>query len=255
MLVAVLHAASAGWSLPAARATRPVCEAAAPDTFAPILLRPLWVAPVQCAVHPPPWARPVRLLEDDTVFLTTTTNELHASTRMLLECLAQRHRAKLARAQTVVDYGCGSGVLGLAALALGPARLQLHGTDVAAPAVECAERNAQLNGLDGRSSFWLPWELPRRVEADVAVANMLAGPLIDVAPEIAQLVRPGGLVLLTGFRRESLGSVSAAYAPFFETDSNGALRVALERQGWLAVEARRSETTVSSVALSESAVG
>eukprot|EP00966_Prymnesium_polylepis_P124740 2885006-Prymnesium_polylepis.1 len=176
MLVAVLHAASAGWSLPAAgwslpaaewplpaaRATRPVCEAAAPDTFAPILLRPLWVAPVQCAVHPPPWARPVRLLEDDTVFLTTTTNELHASTRMLLECLAQRwarhsrtvdarpeemriilhilqpenahpprrHRAKLARAQTVVDYGCGSGVLGLAALALGPARLQLHGTDV-----------------------------------------------------------------------------------------------------------------------------
>ena len=64
--------------------------AAASDAFPPLLLRPLWVAPVQCAVEPPEWSLPVRLLEGDAVFLTTTGGQLHASTRMLLELLAQR---------------------------------------------------------------------------------------------------------------------------------------------------------------------
>ena len=92
-----------------------------------------------------------------------------------------------------------------------------------------------------------------------------AGPLISVAPEISQRVRPGGLLLLSGFRRDSLATVSAAFAPYFETcaaDDGEAeddsaprlLRVALEREGWLAVEARRNDAPVSSAALSESAV-
>ena len=100
--------------------------------------------------------------------------------------------------------------------------------------------------------------------AQLAVANMLAGPLISVAPDLAQRVRPGGTVLLTGFRRESLPSVSAAFAPYFDTEAAPSaagdetartLRVALEREGWLAVEARRSDTVISSAELSESAVG
>lgn len=95
----------------------------------------------------------------------------------------------------------------------------------------------------------------------MCVANMLAGPLISVSTEIARRVRPGGLILLTGFRRESLPSVSAAFAPYFdvETSDNGStsspmLCVAMEREGWLAVEARRNANIVQSNTLSDAAV-
>lgn len=59
-------------------------------SFPPILMRPLWIAPVQNSLQPPTWAVPVRLLDAETVFLATTRNRLHASTRMLLELMAGR---------------------------------------------------------------------------------------------------------------------------------------------------------------------
>lgn len=64
--------------------------AATNSPFPPILLRPLWIAPVQSSLQPPPWAVSVRLLESDDVFLTTTSKQLHASSRMLLQLLAQK---------------------------------------------------------------------------------------------------------------------------------------------------------------------
>ena len=59
-----------------------------------------------------------------------------------------------------------------------------YGTDVSSIALECAERNGALNGLDGRASFLLPYELSMNLRADVTVANMLAGPLVSVAAEV-----------------------------------------------------------------------
>ena len=62
---------------------------ASSEAFSPILIRPLWIGPAESAVQPPEWARTVRLQDSETVFLTTTQRQLHASTRMLLELLAQ----------------------------------------------------------------------------------------------------------------------------------------------------------------------
>lgn len=95
------------------------------------------------------------------------------------------------------------------------------------------------------------------------MANMLAGPLISVATEIAQRMKPGGLLLLSGFRKESLQSVATAFAPYFNmvdcspgaaVDRPSGLRVAMEKEGWLAVEAWRSDAPICIQQLSESAV-
>ena len=228
-------------------------RAAQGPSFPPQLYRPLWVAPVQCQQQVPANCIPVFLL-DGEAFLTTRHYSLHASTRMILELLVQNRRELTGGARAVLDFGCGSGVLGLSALALGSPSLRAYGTDVVEAALECAERNAQLNGLTERLRLYLPWEVPSSLQADVAVANMLAGPLCSVASEIASRVRPGALLLLTGFRLESLAAVTDAYSPYFSTGAGGQLEVVLQREGWVAVACRRTASTISSDALSELAV-
>jgi len=180
---------------------------------------------------PPAGSHPLWLL-DGEAFLLTVAGGLHASTRMLLELLAER-QAELASEDgpaTVLDFGCGSGVLGLAALRLGGPRLRGHATDVSATALECAKRNAQLNGLSDQLELWLPWELPSRVKADLAVANMLAGPLISVAAEIASRVAPGGQVLLSGFQSADVSAVRTAFGAYFDLYASP---IRESEDGWL----------------------
>ena len=84
----------------------------------------------------------------------------------------------------------------------------------------------------------------------MAVANMRPGPLISVAAEIAERVRPGGLLLLTGFRQPDASAVRAAFERWFEIDEAPAMR----REGWLALRGRRRAVGVDVAALSDAAV-
>ena len=199
-------------------------------------------------------ALPLHLLDGDGVFMLTTSNTFHQSTAMLIE-LAVRHRAEWlgpeAGCSTVLDYGCGSGVLALAALTLaGDPSLCAHATDVNEAALVSAARNAALNGLSERLSLWMPWELPRAVSAELGFANMLPGPLISVAPELAKRTAPGARLLLSGFRRVDLATVARAYAEWFDVPAEPAL----EQEGWLALVCTRNNAAVNTGSQSAAAV-
>lgn len=90
----------------------------------------------------------------------------------------------------MLDFGCGSGILAIAALLLG-AR-EAVGTDIDVQAIEASRDNAQRNGIaDEKLALYLPEHMPA-MQADVLVANILAGPLVSLAPQLSGLVRPGG---------------------------------------------------------------
>jgi len=172
----------------------------------------LWVCPSW--LDPPADARVCLRLDPGLAFGTGT----HESTRLCLEWL---ECVDLCDA-TVVDYGCGSGVLALAALALGARRAV--GVDVDPRALATAAENARRNGFDvagldggsreGRLVLAAPAVVDVR-DADLLVANILARPLIDLAPRFAGLLRDGGRIALAGLLRAQRATVAAAYAPWF----------------------------------------
>ena len=133
----------------------------------------------------------------------------HPTTALCLEWLDRHPPAD----RQVLDYGCGSGILALAALRLGAAAA--IGVDHDPQALEASRENARRNGLAERLSVFLPGDEPR-VPADLLLANILAAPLIDLAAELARRVRPGGAILLSGILQEQAEAVAAAYRPWFE---------------------------------------
>lgn len=98
--------------------------------------------------------------------------------------------------KTLIDYGCGSGVLAIAALKLGAARAL--GIDNDPQALIATRDNAARNGVAGNLHVCLPDELPRGAQADMFVANILAGPLGELAPHFASLCKPGAPFALSG---------------------------------------------------------
>jgi ribosomal protein L11 methyltransferase len=100
------------------------------------------------------------------------------------------------QAKTVIDYGCGSGVLAIAALKLGAARAL--GIDNDPQALIATRDNAARNGTADNLQVCLPGELPADAQADVFVANILAGPLGELAPRFASLCKPGAPFALSG---------------------------------------------------------
>jgi ribosomal protein L11 methyltransferase len=152
----------------------------------------------------------------------------HPTTAMCLEWLS---RADL-KGKSIVDFGCGSGILSIAALLLGAARVVAIDHDPQAR-VATAE-NASYNGIGlaaGRLQI-------RSVETgefaanDIVVANILANPLIELAPVLSRLVKVGGSLLLSGIRREQLSRVQAAYG-------NVAFGEPALMDEWVAIEGTR----------------
>ncbi len=113
----------------------------------------------------------------------------------------------------VVDYGCGSGILAIAALKLG-ARHAL-GTDIDEQALWASEENARRNGVEACLSLALP-EALATAPVDLLLANILANPLITLAPQLAALVKSGGNLLLSGLLEEQAALVMEAYAAWFD---------------------------------------
>jgi ribosomal protein L11 methyltransferase len=150
----------------------------------------------------------------------------HPTTALCLEWLDRHPPAD----RQVLDYGCGSGILALAALRLGAAAA--IGVDHDPQALEASRENARRNGLAERLRVFLPGDEPR-VPADLLLANILAAPLIDLAAELARRVRPGGAILLSGILQEQAEAVAAAYRPWFE------LAPPARRDEWVRINGRR----------------
>ncbi|MCD2358582.1 50S ribosomal protein L11 methyltransferase [Pantoea sp. MHSD4] len=118
--------------------------------------------------------------------------------------------------KTVIDFGCGSGILAIAALKLGAA--QAIGIDIDPQAIQASRDNAERNGVSDRLSLYLPHQQPDNLQADVVVANILAGPLRELAPLISVLPKSGGHLGLSGVLESQAESVCEAYAGEFTLD-------------------------------------
>jgi ribosomal protein L11 methyltransferase len=131
----------------------------------------------------------------------------HPTTRLCLRWLD----AFLKRGDTVIDYGCGSGILAIAALKLGASRAE--GVDIDDQALLAARQNAMQNQVD--ASFCAAAD-ELKSQANVVVANILANPLSVLAPLLAQLTLPGGHVVLSGILATQADEVREAYARWFD---------------------------------------
>ncbi|MCJ8212661.1 50S ribosomal protein L11 methyltransferase [Aeromonas veronii] len=118
--------------------------------------------------------------------------------------------------KTVVDFGCGSGILGIAALKLGAARV--IGIDIDPQAIQASRDNAARNGVADQIELYLPADQPQDVEADVVVANILAGPLRELAPLIAGHGKTGSLMALSGVLESQAPELETIYGQWFEMD-------------------------------------
>ena len=170
--------------------------------------RRLWVCPTGSRPQQPD-AVMVRL-DPGLAFGTGT----HATTAMCLEWLDSLDLA----GKAVLDYGCGSGVLAIAALKLGCERA--HATDIDPQAVLATRLNAAENGVQEHLAVSGSAE---NIEGDfdVVVANILAGTLAELAADIAGHVRPGGKLGLSGILSEQAEDVREAYAPWVDFDEPG----------------------------------
>lgn len=131
----------------------------------------------------------------------------HPTTALCLEWLASCDLTQ----QTVMDYGCGSGILGLAALALGAKKV--WAVDHDPQALIATQNNAELNHFQPSVLQIVPPEQLPMLKADRIVANILANPLCDLAPILMDLLQPGGSLVLSGFLREEMDRVVQAYQP------------------------------------------
>jgi len=130
----------------------------------------------------------------------------HPTTRLCLRWLD----ANIKGGEDVLDYGCGSGILAIAALKLGAS--SAIGVDVDAQAVQASRDNAVVNQADAK--FYLPDRAPK-FQADIVVANILTNPLKVLAPLLANATRQGGRIVLSGILSEQAEDVMKIYAQWF----------------------------------------
>jgi ribosomal protein L11 methyltransferase len=181
----------------------------------------VWICP---SWEEPPVPDAVNILLDPGLAFGTGT---HPTTALCLEWLdAQELQDKL-----VIDYGCGSGILAIASVLLGASRVIAIDNDP--QAILASESNRALNGIDAtQMTVHLPG-VPDHPQADVLVANILSGPLEQLTPIIAALVKPGGRLILSGVLSVQTTSLMDSYHPFFE------MLPPVTRDEWVRVEGIR----------------
>ena len=191
--------------------------------FEPIEITPnLWIVPTWCE---PPKPAAINLRVDPGLAFGTGT---HPTTRLCLQWLSDLQLAGKLAGKTVLDYGCGSGILAMAAAALGAANV--FGVDIDPQAVDTARYNTQANALQVTYAL-SDRELHQQYE--VVVANILAGPLTVLAPAICAHVKFGGQLALAGILAPQIERIQAAYAPWV------AMSVTAEREGWVRMTGTR----------------
>ena len=132
----------------------------------------------------------------------------HPTTALCLEWLAEHDVS----GKTVIDFGCGSGILAVAAVLLGAK--EAHAIDIDPQALTATQDNAQKNKVASKIKTYLPEEFTP-FEADIVLANILAKPLIELSGNISRLVQPQGQLVLSGILKEQANSVTTAYQTQF----------------------------------------
>lgn len=175
------------------------------DSFSPICFgKRLWICP-SWLTPPDPDAVNIRL-DPGLAFGTGT----HPTTALCLEWLDEHIRTT----SYVIDYGCGSGILALAALKLGAKRVLAVDNDP--QALEATRANAEQNDvLSSTLQIVFPNEVSDE-QADLVIANILAQPLIDMSHRLARLVKPQGQIVLSGILIHQAPTVVAAFEAFFD---------------------------------------
>jgi ribosomal protein L11 methyltransferase len=186
----------------------------------------LWVCPHGQALDAP--GAVVLRLDPGLAFGTGT----HPTTALCLEWLD----AQPPQGLEVIDYGCGSGILGIAALLLGARHVRA--VDIDPQALLATRDNAARNGLDATQlEAGAPGSLAGA--ADLLLANILAGPLAALAPRLATLTREGGHAVLSGILGAQATAVITAYAPWFEHTGTTL------REDWCRIVLRRNTAAVA----------
>jgi ribosomal protein L11 methyltransferase len=180
----------------------------------------IWVVP---SWHEAPDANALILELDPGLAFGTGS---HPTTRLCMEWL----EAHPAPGKTVLDYGCGSGILAMVAKKLGAG--EVAGVDIDPQAIESARDNAERNKV-GEIGYFLPDAFAQSAHAqarfDIVVANILSSPLKLMAPMLSGRVADGGALILSGVLARQAEEVAAAYAPFIK------LGVWAELDGWVAL--------------------
>lgn len=178
------------------------------DYYEPIQIgEKYWIVPEWIE---PPEADAVNIKLDPGLAFGTGN---HASTFLCLQWLGKTD----IKDKVVIDYGCGSGILGVAALLLGAKKV--YATDIDPQAVLATKQNAELNGVLENLYVGLPEEFNaefKNQQADILVANILAGPLMSLAKEFSTLIKSEGEFALAGVIEEQVTDVSSIYSEFFD---------------------------------------
>ncbi len=196
------------------------------DAYEPIQIgEKYWIVPEWMT---PPEADAVNIKLDPGLAFGTGN---HASTFLCLQWLGQTD----VKDKIVIDYGCGSGILGVAALLLGAKKV--YATDIDPQAVLATQQNAELNGVLDKLYVALPEEFNAELQnekADVFVANILAGPLMMLAEEFSTLIKSEGEFALAGVIEEQVADVSNIYSKFFDI-----LKVEKRDEYWCRISGKR----------------
>lgn len=164
----------------------------------------LWIYPSN---HEIPENTDTKILLDPGLAFGTGT---HPTTALCLEWLDAHPPQNL----TVIDYGCGSGVLAIAAIKLGAT--SVVATDIDEQALTATHANAEANAIAAGTIIGSFPEHMNRAPVDVMMANILSGPLTQLAPEFAMLTKPGGHIILSGILHDQEENILSAYEPFYE---------------------------------------
>lgn len=170
------------------------------DNFQPMCFgKRLWIYP---SWYELPDDASVKLILDPGLAFGTGT---HPTTALCLEWLDSQNLT----GKCVLDFGCGSGILAIAALKLGACHAV--GTDIDPQALQASLDNAQRNHIKTEQlALYYPEKLPNNTY-DIVIANILAGPLVELAPQLLAYLRPGGQLILSGILTEQALAIQAAY--------------------------------------------
>lgn len=177
----------------------------------------LWVCPTDQEQHE---SGTVCLTLDPGLAFGTGT---HPTTALCLEWLASHDLT----GKTAIDYGCGSGILAVAAILLGAK--QAHAVDIDPQAITATQSNALKNQVQDKIACYLPEQFTP-FQADIVLANILAKPLIDMAKQISNLVAPGSQLILSGILHEQAESVMDAYQEYI------AFNVPVQQDDWIRLD-------------------
>ncbi|MCG6200170.1 50S ribosomal protein L11 methyltransferase [Psychromonas antarctica] len=177
------------------------------DNFHPMKFgERLWICP---SWKPVPDPTAVNVMLDPGLAFGTGT---HPTTAL---CLAWLDGQEL-QDKVVIDFGCGSGILAIAALKLGAKRV--IGIDIDPQAITASRDNAQRNNVSEQLELYLPDDLPKGILADVLVANILAGPLRELSTHIEALIKDNGVLALSGILEQQAEELIAVYSQWFTMD-------------------------------------